>query len=150
MTAAGPQITFWQVTDVKQKLDLLCRLVQHHFLQAERVLIAVPNDAAARFVDQLLWTSPPESFIPHAVTEIPLAAAVVITCAPSNLNEAQILINLCPGISPVLEKFRMIHELMDETDSSKQQLSIERQTRYEAMGKTIMIERSQTRLQAGV
>lgn len=150
MTTTGPHITFWQVTDVKQKLGLICQLVQQHFLQAERVLIAVPNDAAARFVDQLLWTSPPDSFIPHAVTAAPLAAAVVITCAPHNLNQAQILINLCPGISPFLEEFRVVHELMDETDSSKQQLSLERKALYEATGKTITIEYSLKRLTAGV
>jgi DNA polymerase-3 subunit chi len=128
------QVTFWHVTDVKTKLALIASLVQRHFIHGERILVLVPNEAAARYVDGLLWSHPAEGFLPHAVSERPLNAAILITTTPQNLNQAQVLINLCPGMSPITQEFQHVHDLLDETDSAKHALATQRLATYQQAG----------------
>ena len=85
-----PSVTFWQVMDAKQKVGCICQLVHRHFHKAQRQIITVPNQQAAEYLDKMLWHYPKESFVPHAVTTVPLAAAVIITTAQTNLNQPNI------------------------------------------------------------
>ncbi len=134
-----PSVTFWQVMDSKQKVGCVCQLVHLHFHQAQRQIITVPNQQAAEYLDRMLWHYPKESFVPHAITTAPLAAAVVITTAQANLNEAQVLINLCAGVSPVSHTVGLVHELWDKTDAAKEELSRQRHVAYETAGYTVTI-----------
>lgn len=135
-------VTFWRVTSVKGKLALISSLVQQHFIRAERVLVIVPNDAAARYVDTLLWSQPAEGFVPHAVSERPLNAAVLITTTHLNLNQASILINLCPEVCPITNEFRQVHDLLDETDNAKHALAKQRLAAYHQAGYSIINQQS--------
>lgn len=132
-------IYFWIVRDVQKKLATVCHLAKRHFARKERVLITTPSAKAAQFVDDLLWKNPPDSFLPHAISQEPLQAAVVITYPQEggqvvNLNEATIIINLCPDISPLGASVSCVHELHDQTDPEKQLLSDKRFADYEAAG----------------
>lgn len=133
------RINFWQVADNRQKLELICALTHQHFVRKERLLITVPNETAARYVDQLLWSSPPESFLPHVTSEKPIAAAVVITTGEQNLNQASILLNLCPTASAQAANFSQVHELLDSTSPDKEQLSRQREAIYRSAGHLIEI-----------
>lgn len=134
-------VYFWIVRDVQKKLATVCHLVSRHFTRKERVLITTPGIQAAQYVDQLLWSTPPESFIPHAISTSPLEAAVVITYPEEtsgqgvgNPNQAQVIINLCSTISPLAGQTPCLHELYDQTDPEKQRLSQVRYAAYEAAG----------------
>ncbi len=129
-----PSITFWQVLDAKQKVNCVCQLVHKHFHQAQRQIIMVPNQQAAEYIDKLLWKHPSEAFVPHVVATEPLPAAVVITTTQCNLNQAQVVINLCPDINPAFESATIVHELWDKTDPSKEQLSQKRYQMYQQTG----------------
>lgn len=145
MSAAPTQQTvvyFWIVRDVQKKLATVCHLVARHFARKERVLVMTPSIQAAQYVDQLLWSNPPDSFVPHALSTEALEAAVVVTYPKEgveggkieNLNQAQVLINLCPTISTLVGTTASLHELFDQTDAEKQRLSQERYAAYEAAG----------------
>ena len=134
------QVTFWQVANNQEKLATVCRLAHIHFARAERILIVAPNEAATHYLDQLLWTSPAESFLPHTVSVHPIAAAVVITTVLQNLNQAKILMNLCPVASAFAKEFREVHELLDKTDPSKYQLSKDRHHAYQTWGLDLRVE----------
>ncbi len=134
MTGAQPHITFWRVTDPKQKVTCVCHLVNRFFQQAQRQLILVPNAAAADYLDKLLWRFPKESFIPHAIASEPLNAAVVITTTKANLNHASVVINLCSEASPLYPGVVQIHELLDSTDPGKEQASHQRKAAYQQLG----------------
>lgn len=132
-------IYFWIVRDVQKKLATVCHLAKRHFARKERVLITTPNAQAACFVDELLWKNPPDSFLPHAISLEPLQAAVVITYPEAggqvaNLNQAQVVINLCPDMSSLAGSVNCVHELHDQTDAAKQLLSDKRFAAYEAAG----------------
>lgn len=138
-TQTTTQVTFWRVTDVKAKLALISSLVQRHFIKAERVLILAPNEAAAKYVDTLLWTHPPEGFLPHAVSDRPLNAAILITTVHQNLNQAQVLLNLCPDISAIANEVTQVYDLLDETDAVKNALAQQRKAKYEQAGFSVSL-----------
>lgn len=131
------QVTFWRVKDTKTKINLIPSLVQRHFVRGEKILLIVPNEAAARYIDSLLWSHPAESFLPHAVSERPLNAAVLITTLQQNLNQSKVLVHLCPQVSPLVQTFDQVHDIMDETDSAKHALALARLEAYQLAGHLI-------------
>lgn len=110
------QVHFLQIADNAQKMLTLCTLAQKHFYAKEKMLICVPTDEAAAYIDLLLWRMPEESFIPH---EIANPAKITIAKSTENINEATILINLGPQIPINLDAFACIYELYDKTHPSK-------------------------------
>lgn len=129
-----PSIIFLNVKTPQDKLSALCRSVHTHFEKGERVVIQVPNEEAARFIDLLLWKSPPESFIPHCISFIPANEQIVITTAEGNVNQAQVLVNLRSEIPTNPTVYALIYELYDTTHPDKEQLSLKKQQGYHALG----------------
>lgn len=109
-------------------------MTQHHFLQGDSILIVVPNQEAAVFIDQLLWKRPEESFLPHVIASSPIKERVVITTRKENLNKARVLFNLCPEACPFANEFEEVYELHDETQADKLELSQKRRDTYVAAG----------------
>jgi DNA polymerase III subunit chi len=144
MVANTPVIIFLSVANNATKLEKICSTVYQHYEQKERVLITVPSQEAALYIDQLLWRSPEESFLPHLITETPSEEPVVITTVLRNLNQAKILLNLCPEASGIASEFSRVYELLDLTHPSKEKLSRERQAAYRAQ--TYFIETQQLTL----
>jgi DNA polymerase-3 subunit chi len=128
------QIIFLQVATVEEKLNAICKTVQQHFKSRENLLITVHDAASATFIDQLLWKTPVESFLPHLISTQPTKEPVVITTVPRNLNQAQILINLCPDCSPILTQFQRVYELWDLTHPAKTAAAEQRYKTYQEAG----------------
>ncbi len=97
-------------------------------------MIIVPSKAASTFLDDFLWKQPNEGFLPHTCSTNPCKDPVVISDESLNLNQAQILINLCPGVSPIADQFSVIYELWDETDSEKKKQSEDKFNAYRIEG----------------
>jgi len=109
----------------------ICAKTADLFLSGKSVLIAVPSPDAAAYIDQLLWRQPEDSFIPHVVASKPCSEKVVIAVNPTqNLNQAQVLWNLLPGVSPLAQHMDLVFDLFDETDPAKAALSQQRQQGY--------------------
>ena len=49
----------------QQRLDFVCRWIQKAQRSGATVMVAVDNEAQAKYLDQLLWRFKPESFLPH-------------------------------------------------------------------------------------
>lgn len=130
-------VFFLPAQNVQMKLTSICQVVHQQFLKQKRILLFAPNPEAAQYLDTLLWKSPPESFIPHAWTDFASSERVVITCSHENLNQASVLIHLCPDIHPNFKFFEVIYDLFDETDSIKKGASEMRQKKYVEHGCTI-------------
>ncbi len=124
------KVHFITVFDAASKLQAITQTIQEILDNGKRVLIAVPNQEAANFIDKLLWTTPEESFSPHAVVNGPSQELVAIAISPVNFNKAQVLINLNPQISPISSEFEAIYDLYDKTHPSKETLSQQRQEAY--------------------
>lgn len=129
-----PAVIFIRVLDNASKTMHICKSIQHHFDQGEKILITVANDEAATYVDLLLWRLPEESFLPHLVSQQPSYEHVVITTVKENLNKATVLLNLCQEASPIGSQFKTIYELYDETHPDKLKLSKQRKQSYQSQG----------------
>lgn len=122
-------VVFLDVKSSSDKLQALSSTVQRHFLQGDRITIAVQNEEAASFIDQFFWKNPPESFLPHCIATETTGERVVIVVGNNNLNNATILINLrtqiCRG------EFVCIYELFDRSTPDKEQLSQTKKHSYD-------------------
>jgi DNA polymerase III subunit chi len=129
-----PNIIFIPVSNNQNKIGCICNTIQRHFNQGESILIAVPNEQAEKYLDDLLWKFPGDSFLPHAVSQNDNNERVLITKQAQNLNKSKILFNLCPAASPIADQFEIIYELYDETFPDKLEQSKNRRHAYSELG----------------
>lgn len=139
MLIATPDIHFLKVATVSGKLHAVCAISKEQFLKKQRLLIAVPDEISCTYIDQLLWRIPEESFLPHAVLQTDNDSLVCITMSSGNLNKAHTLLNLCPFASPIAAEFKLIFELLDETDAEKKRAAQAKYKAYQDAGYSIKI-----------
>ncbi len=128
------KVIFIPVQDANVKRQALVVMAQRFFTNKMRLLFSVANDEVARFVDELLWKSPPESFLPHAVITSPSSEIIAITTLLENLNEATVLFNLRSEANPLASKFAFTYDLYDSTHPDKLALSQRRKEVYLEQG----------------
>jgi DNA polymerase IIIc chi subunit len=128
------QVFFIRVNDNIAKVQKLCSLIHSHFVKNEKVLIAVPSNDAAVYIDKLLWRMPEESFIPHAIANSSTKERIAITTSLSNVNQASVLFNLHPNILPQQGPLDLIYELLDLTSKEKEEFSRKKQSDYRSAG----------------
>lgn len=128
------KVHFIQVDNNGAKLQAITQIVHEQLDNGKKILIAVPNQEAANFVDRLLWATPEDSFSPHSIANSPSNELVVIAIEPVNYNKAQVLINLNPMVSPHSGEFEAIYDLYDKTHPTKEQLSQQRRDDYKKLG----------------
>lgn len=128
------QVFFIRVNDNLSKIQKICSLVHSHFVKKDKVLIVVPSNEAAIYLDQLLWKMPEESFVPHAIANGITKEQVAITTNLSNVNQASTLVNLLGNIHPNPGSVDMIYELLDLTSKEKEEVSRQKQAAYRRAG----------------
>lgn len=129
---SSTRVVFFQVKSAAEKPSTLIRIVQHHFFRKEPILILTEEDKALQYVDELLWKTPPESFLPHSIITEPSQERIAITKIKKNLNEAHCVFNLCSTPLLIEGSFRTIYDFEDLGSPNKKNLS---QIRYNAYKK---------------
>ena len=124
------RITFLKVATNQEKLVTITKIVERHFDLAQNILISTPNDQVSNYIDQLLWRLSEESFVPHTIATTSCQDAVIITSTSENLNQATVLINLCPTSHPSFNDFSIVYELYDLTHPEKEASSKARHESY--------------------
>jgi DNA polymerase-3 subunit chi len=127
-------IQFIRVATNHIKLTKLCETIQRHFDLGQSIMVATPGEEVSNYIDQLLWRLPEESFLPHVCANQPVKERIVITTSQKNLNEASILMNLCPQIASFPNEFELIYELFDETQPAKTEIASGRLESYKQQG----------------
>jgi DNA polymerase IIIc chi subunit len=118
---ARPEVIFIPIDDNRNKVVIVCTKVQELFLEGKRILIRVPTQEAAEFLDKKLWSTPPESFVPHHVVSSKTDVVVAITSEAINVNDADTLVNLTSTIPEDVSCYKTIVELDDSTTPEKAQ-----------------------------
>lgn len=114
-------INFIKVLNTQAKLQILNDIVVKNFLNKKKCIIFTDNQAAAVYVDNLLWKFSKDSFIPHLITDEPSQEFVIITTKKDNLNQAEVAINLTAlPLDNVSSNIREIFELHDSTTQEKE------------------------------
>lgn len=127
-------VRFIRVNTNSEKQHALCHLVVDHCSKKEKVLILVPSNEAATYIDQLLWKQPEESFIPHAICQGPANEPVAITTASANVNRASFVVNLTSLPLEDLPNVKFIYELNDGTSPEREALSRKKLQAYSEGG----------------
>jgi DNA polymerase IIIc chi subunit len=129
--SGGQQVCFLKVSDMQTKVGRITAVIHQHYQRGDKILIRVDNGAAETFLDDLLWTTPEASYLPHVVTHSHSDAHVVITTATRNLNAASVLVNLGAHAAASQEGFSTIYDLADISSAEKQQLAHARYLEYQ-------------------
>jgi DNA polymerase III subunit chi len=127
------KVCFFRVSNASAKLSCICQTVQKHFEKKEALLLILPTQEAAVYIDQLLWRQPEDSFLPHAIANTPTIELIAITILAANVNKAKILFNLQPSVTDFVDQFDMIYDLMDLTHPTKAEQSHARIVKYKSM-----------------
>ncbi len=128
------RVVFFQVQKNSQKIARLTTAAYSHFEKKEHLLILTEDLKSASFVDELLWKSPPSSFLPHVLSDSDTSEWIAISCVKKNINQAKIAFNLCPTPLLIEGPFRTIYEFEDLTTPSKKNFSALRFDAYKSAG----------------
>lgn len=133
------RVTFFQVRSDQEKREKIVRLAEEYFEKKEPLLIRLPHMKAVEYVDLLLWRSPIDSFLPHAIKDEPCDELIVLTSTKENPNEARSILNLCPeGVDNENLSFIKIYELEDLSSTQKNHASQENYKTYKQAGFAIV------------
>ncbi len=96
-----------------------CRLVETVWRRGHRVLVLAASEAAARRLDDLLWTFRDESFVPHrrvgagdpAAAE-PADEPVVVSTPGAWRGALDVLVNLAPSVPAEADRAARIVEIV--------------------------------------
>lgn len=116
-----PRIDFY--FDADDKFVVAARLAQKAVAAGMRLLISAPDGEIAQRIDRSLWTFAPQSFVPHALENSPLAGespVVVVQKIPGNAtSEFQILLNLADVLPSPIDGFGRVIEIVSQDDDDR-------------------------------
>lgn len=92
---------------------LACRIAEKAYSLGHEVFMHVPDQAAARRLDDLLWTFREGSFLPHALADGD-PAPVVIGAGVEPPATTFLLINLTAEVPAFFSRFERVAEVVSE------------------------------------
>lgn len=114
------KVIFYTVKDAASKVVALLQAVDRHFLKKEKIKILVPDLTAANFVDELLWSTPKESFRPHSVSAVLSFQNLILISLPvQSSDEFSIVFNLCQTPYTPTSPLKILYELEDLSHPQK-------------------------------
>lgn len=140
MPQNSSHVVFFSAKDPQEKLSKLCTIVQKHFQECNPLLLVMADVRAQDFVDELLWRMPPESFIPHASSNMPCKDIIAITSSSQNINQAKTIFNLTSFPLLWTEEPVTIYEFEEHFSPQKRQATENRYQAYREKGLPIRME----------
>tara|TARA_R110000824_G_scaffold7892_6_gene35895 strand:- start:5606 stop:6031 length:426 start_codon:yes stop_codon:yes gene_type:complete len=100
-----------------------CRLCEKILSQKLKAYIHTDTEEQAQYMDDLLWSYRPESFLPHCLvdTEVDEDVSIVIGYADKYLQGFDVLINLSQEIPVFHSEFERIVEIINASETDKAQ-----------------------------
>ncbi|MBN2479306.1 MAG: DNA polymerase III subunit chi [Parachlamydiales bacterium] len=128
------KVIFFQVKDPKSKLIKIIQTAYKHFENKKHLLIKTSDEASSRFVDELLWSHPVDSFLPHVVSDSKVDDFIVISNNTNNVNNFHYLFNLTQDLLDIDKKYKVIYDFDDYTSPLKLSKSKEKFELYKSLG----------------
>ncbi len=125
------KVLFIEVLNNTAKVEKLIQLAHRHFIKKEKFLIQVATIQTAHYIDELLWRTPEESFIPHCIANEKTSSFIAISLSGKNFNQAAHVINLTNEPMTHALEFATVYELLDKTNPDKERLSKDKFAYYE-------------------
>lgn len=124
-------VIFFPIHTAPEKLSKITETARLHFTRSEPILFFVPDETAWKFLNELLWKIPPESFLPHPSKLIHIRLKL----------DPQVLavFNLCPDPVPH-NGLKTLYEFEDHSSPDRKQLSDAKYQTYKTLGLPIAFE----------
>jgi DNA polymerase IIIc chi subunit len=107
-----------------------CKLALMNWERDQRVFVVTADEEAGRQLDELMWEQPGGRFLPHALAGSQSAGKAPVNIGPlSTLNQADVVINLCPEAIPQPQRFGRVQEIVpfEDRDASRAKYRIYRE-----------------------
>jgi DNA polymerase-3 subunit chi len=113
------QIDFY--TNATDKFRIACVIATKAFERGLRTLIYTPDAATSAKLDDMLWSTPALSFIPHcrAGDELAATTPIVIDHRGEDTTHDDVLLNLCTERPPFFSRFQRLVEIVGLDDEDK-------------------------------
>jgi DNA polymerase-3 subunit chi len=133
------KVFYVSVKTASDKIKTLVKLAYDHYSKNQKLLILTPDSKASEFIDKLLWAEPPQSFIPHFISQTLLNELIVITEEKNNLNGSKVLLNLSAfPIDFITYKAQVVLELEDLSSKAKADVFKKKLQSYQKAGATVV------------
>jgi DNA polymerase-3 subunit chi len=114
------KIYFTTTKTPKEKVIFLTKTAHHFFHKKKRLILFTHDFKTAEYVDNLLWSDPQESFLPHYLSRTVIDEQIVITHENTNLNHALAAFNLTTApLDCRLLKLQEVFEIEDLTSKER-------------------------------
>lgn len=113
------RVDFYLIRNAEKSPEsICCQLCAKAYSDGQRVGILTASQQQAEHLDDLLWQTPPQRFIPHGLygSEDANGAAIIIGGAPA---EAKIVINLRDGEQALTLPATRIMEIIADDDTAR-------------------------------
>jgi DNA polymerase-3 subunit chi len=100
------------VSEPHGRLSFACRLAEKAWLGGHKVYLHGEDDAAARSLDELLWSFRDTSFVPHSLQPGASATPVLIGSGDDPGDHHDVLINLGAAIPEFFSRFERVAEIV--------------------------------------
>jgi len=106
---------------MQQALLHTCFQAAHYYRQNQRVFIYCPDQTIAHYIDELLWSFEPDSFVPHnLIGEGPKHGSAVEISWQVPTSRRPILINLTSTVPNFAHQFSQIIDFVPSDEQLKQ------------------------------
>ena len=99
-----------------------CRLVETAWKRGHEVLVLADSDAAARRLDNLLWTFREESFVPHrrvGAGDPPASEPVLVATPGTRDGDLDVLVNLTPTVPEESARAARVAEIVPDRGAAR-------------------------------
>lgn len=102
---------------------LACELITSAYRRGRKAAVRLPDAAALRTFDELLWSREQRAFVPHVPAGSALAGEtpIVLDIASSTPRwpHADLIFNLAPDVPPDAGQFRVVIEIVGQDDAHR-------------------------------
>lgn len=126
-------VLLFEVENAQQKKECIVGLAYQYFLLNQKLQFIVDDENAGKFLDQLLWSFPMNSFLPHVFNTQPKHEKIAVMVG-SSWKEATVTFNLQ---SLKTAEGTIIIELLDKSDPIKEQRTRDKLSQYIQNGRPV-------------
>jgi len=108
--------------NAEDPISLACELLGNAYRSGRKAAIISPDTALAQRLDRQLWTADPGGFIPHVMSNSPLATETPIIIGLPGETEwphTDLLFNLATELPVACERFRMLIEIVGRNETER-------------------------------
>ena len=132
------KVIYFSVKTAQAKVHYLLRAISHHFAQNEKIQIVAPDEKALAFLDDLLWTQPKESFLPHSVSSpTPFHDLIYICLLKEASDDYPFVFNLTSSPYQPSARTKTLYELEDCSHPAKKALFQVKFKHYQSLNYTL-------------